>query len=75
MEKLGGHSYSSVKPATDEERSGMFKDIFLTIPGKYAFLNRLLNLRRDDAWRSFAKQDALTFGIPRLFTGEKPEAG
>ncbi len=45
MEKLGGHSYPSVKPATNEERRGMFKDILSTIRGKYAFLNSLLILK------------------------------
>jgi demethylmenaquinone methyltransferase/2-methoxy-6-polyprenyl-1,4-benzoquinol methylase len=32
----------------------MVKEIFSTITGKYDFLNHLLSLRRDIAWRRFA---------------------
>jgi demethylmenaquinone methyltransferase/2-methoxy-6-polyprenyl-1,4-benzoquinol methylase len=49
-----GNKYPSVNTITDRERIGMVKEIFSTITGKYDFLNRLLSLRRDIAWRRFA---------------------
>jgi demethylmenaquinone methyltransferase/2-methoxy-6-polyprenyl-1,4-benzoquinol methylase len=36
------------------EYVGMVREIFTTIPGRYDFLNRVLSLRRDVAWRRFA---------------------
>ncbi|HVN97876.1 MAG TPA: ubiquinone/menaquinone biosynthesis methyltransferase [Syntrophorhabdaceae bacterium] len=53
MEKPVGYRYPPVSKATDDERIGMVKEIFSTITGKYDFLNRLLSLRRDVAWRRF----------------------
>ena len=54
MEKPVKHKYPAVKSITDHERIGMVKEIFSTITDKYDFLNHLLSLRRDVAWRRFA---------------------
>jgi demethylmenaquinone methyltransferase/2-methoxy-6-polyprenyl-1,4-benzoquinol methylase len=53
MEKPVERRYPSVREATEKERVGMVKEIFSTITGKYDFLNHLLSLRRDIAWRRF----------------------
>lgn len=49
-----GNKYPPVNTITDKERIGMVREIFSTITGKYDFLNHLLSLRRDVAWRRFA---------------------
>ena len=54
MQKSTVNKYPSVKNITDAQRIGMVKEIFSTITGKYDFLNHLLSLRRDVAWRRFA---------------------
>jgi len=54
MEKPAEHKYPSVSAITDTERIGMVKEIFSTITGRYDFLNHLLSLRRDVAWRRYA---------------------
>ena len=54
MQKTKVNKYPSVKTITDAQRIGMVKEIFSTITGKYDFLNHLLSLRRDVAWRHFA---------------------
>ena len=54
MEKPVDGKYPAVKTVTDHERIGMVKEIFSTITDKYDFLNHLLSLRRDVAWRRFA---------------------
>ena len=54
MQKSKTNKYPSVKTVSDRERIGMVKEIFSTITGKYDFLNHLLSLRRDVAWRRFA---------------------
>jgi len=54
MNQSKTNKYPSVKKVSDEERIGMVKEIFSTITGKYDFLNHLLSLRRDVAWRHFA---------------------
>lgn len=41
-------------PRTDNERIGLVKKIFSSITPNYDFLNRLLSLRRDVAWRRAA---------------------
>ncbi len=51
MEKHESRRYPSVKAASNADRINMVKDIFATITGKYDFLNHLLSLRRDVAWR------------------------
>lgn len=54
MEKPMKRKYPTVKTVTDHERISMVKEIFSTITDKYDFLNHLLSLRRDVAWRRFA---------------------
>jgi demethylmenaquinone methyltransferase/2-methoxy-6-polyprenyl-1,4-benzoquinol methylase len=54
MQKSTANKYPSVKTISDEQRVDMVKEIFSTITGKYDFLNHLLSLRRDVAWRRFA---------------------
>jgi demethylmenaquinone methyltransferase/2-methoxy-6-polyprenyl-1,4-benzoquinol methylase len=54
MQKSTVNKYPSVKTISDAQRIGMVKEIFSTITGKYDFLNHLLSLRRDIAWRRFA---------------------
>jgi demethylmenaquinone methyltransferase / 2-methoxy-6-polyprenyl-1,4-benzoquinol methylase len=46
--------YPQVSAITDEERIVIVREIFSTITEKYDFLNHLLSLRRDIAWRRFA---------------------
>jgi len=46
--------YPAVKEISDAGRIGIVREIFSTITGRYDFLNRLLSLRRDVAWRRFA---------------------
>ena len=45
--------YPSVREVSDTERINMVKEMFATITRKYDFLNHLLSLRRDVAWRRF----------------------
>ena len=54
MQKSKANKYPSVKTVSDAQRVGMVKEIFSTITGRYDFLNHLLSLRRDVAWRRFA---------------------
>lgn len=54
MEKPVKRKYPAVKTVTDHERISMVKEIFSSITDKYDFLNHLLSLRRDVAWRRFA---------------------
>ena len=53
MENGTEERYSPVKQMTDVERIRTVKEIFSTVTGKYDFLNHLLSLRRDIAWRRF----------------------
>ncbi len=53
MEKPVDNKYPSVLSASEAQRIGMVKEIFSTITRKYDFLNHLLSLRRDIAWRRF----------------------
>jgi len=53
MEKPAGRKYPQVNTITDQARIGMVKEIFSTVTEKYDFLNHLLSLRRDVAWRRF----------------------
>ena len=48
------NNYPPVIGIGRNEHIGMVREIFTTIPGRYDFLNRLLSLRRDVAWRRFA---------------------
>ncbi|MGP8153214.1 MAG: bifunctional demethylmenaquinone methyltransferase/2-methoxy-6-polyprenyl-1,4-benzoquinol methylase UbiE [Smithella sp.] len=54
MQKSTVKKYPSVKAISDAQRVGMVKEVFSTIAGRYDFLNHLLSLRRDIAWRRFA---------------------
>ena len=54
MQKSTANKYPSVKTISDEQRVGMVREVFSTITGRYDFLNHLLSLRRDIAWRRFA---------------------
>jgi len=46
--------YPRVQEISDAQRIRIVREIFSTVTGKYDFLNRLLSLRRDVAWRRFA---------------------
>ncbi len=48
------NNYPPVNGIGRDEHVGMVREIFTTIPGRYDFLNRVLSLRRDVAWRRFA---------------------
>jgi demethylmenaquinone methyltransferase/2-methoxy-6-polyprenyl-1,4-benzoquinol methylase len=48
------------------EHIRMVREIFSTITGRYDFLNHLLSLRRDIAWRRFAVRKMPFFGTFRL---------
>lgn len=58
--------YPSVTEITDNERIEIVKEIFSTVTSKYDFLNHLLSLRRDVAWRRFAV-DKMRFSRTRRF--------
>jgi demethylmenaquinone methyltransferase/2-methoxy-6-polyprenyl-1,4-benzoquinol methylase len=53
MEKPVEKKYIPVTEMTDTERIAAVKDVFSTVTGKYDFLNHLLSMRRDVAWRRF----------------------
>jgi demethylmenaquinone methyltransferase/2-methoxy-6-polyprenyl-1,4-benzoquinol methylase len=53
MKKEDTGKYSPVRQMTDTERIRTVKEIFSTVTGKYDFLNHLLSLRRDIAWRRY----------------------
>ncbi|MDP2840410.1 MAG: class I SAM-dependent methyltransferase, partial [Syntrophales bacterium] len=48
------NNYPPVTGIGRDEHVGMVREIFTTISGRYDFLNRVLSLRRDVAWRRFA---------------------
>jgi len=50
----------------DADRIDMVKDIFSTITGKYDFLNHVLSLRQDIAWRRFAVKQMRFFKTCRF---------
>jgi demethylmenaquinone methyltransferase/2-methoxy-6-polyprenyl-1,4-benzoquinol methylase len=66
MQKSKINKYPSVKTISDAQRVGMVKEIFSTITGKYDFLNHLLSLRRDIAWRRFAIKKMVFFKTNRF---------
>jgi len=47
-------NYPPVTGIGRDEHIGMVREIFKTVPERYDFLNRVLSLRRDVAWRRFA---------------------
>lgn len=58
--------YDLAKEVTDAEKIGWVKEIFSTVFPKYDFLNHLLSLRRDIAWRRFAARKMRFFRTNRL---------
>ncbi len=66
MERGSGDRYRPVKHMSDAERIRAVKEIFSTVTGRYDFLNHLLSLRRDIAWRRFAAQKMRFFETNRL---------
>ncbi len=65
VKKQGPEKYPPLKDITDDQRIGMVREIFSTITGKYDFLNRVMSLRRDVAWRNFAAQKMRFFKTNR----------
>jgi demethylmenaquinone methyltransferase / 2-methoxy-6-polyprenyl-1,4-benzoquinol methylase len=59
-------SYPPVTGIGRDEHVGVVREIFTTIPGRYDFLNHLLSLRRDIAWRRFAVRKMRFFDTFRL---------
>jgi demethylmenaquinone methyltransferase/2-methoxy-6-polyprenyl-1,4-benzoquinol methylase len=59
-------SYPQVTGIDRDEHVGMVREIFATITGRYDFLNHLLSLRRDVAWRRFAVRKMKFFKTCRL---------
>lgn len=51
---------------TDAQRIRAVKEIFSTVTGRYDFLNHLLSLRRDIAWRRYAVRKMRFFRTYRL---------
>ena len=66
MQKSTANKYPSVKAISEAQRVGMVKEIFSSITGKYDFLNHLLSLRRDIAWRRFAIRKMIFFRTNRF---------
>ena len=66
MQKSTVKKYPSVKTISDAERVGMVKEVFSTITGRYDFLNHVLSLRRDIAWRRFAIKKMVFFKTNRF---------
>jgi demethylmenaquinone methyltransferase/2-methoxy-6-polyprenyl-1,4-benzoquinol methylase len=66
------NNYPPVNGIGRDEHVGMVREIFTTIPGRYDFLNRVLSLRRDVAWRRFAVRKMRffdTFNLLDVATG------
>lgn len=61
-----GKHYPPVTGIGRDEHVGMVRDIFATITGRYDFLNHLLSLRRDIAWRRFTIRKMRFFKTFRL---------
>jgi demethylmenaquinone methyltransferase/2-methoxy-6-polyprenyl-1,4-benzoquinol methylase len=61
-----GKHYPPVTGIGRDEHVGMVREIFATVTGRYDFLNRLLSLRRDIAWRRFAIRKMRFFKTFRL---------
>jgi demethylmenaquinone methyltransferase/2-methoxy-6-polyprenyl-1,4-benzoquinol methylase len=61
-----GKRYPFADQIDDAKRIDMVKDIFSTIMGKYDFLNHVLSLRRDIAWRRFSAEQIRFFRTRRF---------
>jgi demethylmenaquinone methyltransferase/2-methoxy-6-polyprenyl-1,4-benzoquinol methylase len=59
-------NYPPVTGIGRNEHVGMVREIFATITGRYDFLNHLLSLRRDIAWRRFTIRKMRFFKTFRL---------
>lgn len=59
-------NYPPVTGIGRDEHVGMVREIFATITGRYDFLNHLLSLRRDIAWRRFTIRKMRFFKTFRL---------
>jgi demethylmenaquinone methyltransferase / 2-methoxy-6-polyprenyl-1,4-benzoquinol methylase len=66
MQKSTVKKYPPVKTISDAQRVGLVKEVFSTITGRYDFLNHLLSLRRDIAWRRFAIKKMVFFKTYRF---------
>lgn len=66
MEKPAKNKYPSVRTVSDTERVTMVKEMFSTVTKKYDFLNHLLSLRRDVAWRRFTVKKMRFFKTGKL---------
>ncbi len=66
MGKPTRQKYPLVAETTDGERVSMVREIFSTITKKYDFLNHLLSLGRDIAWRRCAARKACFFQTYRF---------
>jgi demethylmenaquinone methyltransferase/2-methoxy-6-polyprenyl-1,4-benzoquinol methylase len=66
VDKPLNKKYPSVREVSDAERVSMVKEMFATVTKKYDFLNRLLSLRRDVAWRRFTVKKMQFFKTGRL---------
>jgi demethylmenaquinone methyltransferase / 2-methoxy-6-polyprenyl-1,4-benzoquinol methylase len=62
----GGKHYPPVTGIGRDEHVGMVREIFATITVRYDFLNHLLSLRRDIAWRRFTVRKMRFFRTFRL---------
>jgi demethylmenaquinone methyltransferase/2-methoxy-6-polyprenyl-1,4-benzoquinol methylase len=60
------NGYPAVSEIGRDELIGIVKEMFATIPGRYDFLNHLLSLRRDVAWRRFTIKKMRFFKTLRL---------
>jgi len=61
-----GQHYPPVTGIGRDEHVGMIREIFATVTGRYDFLNHLLSLRRDIAWRRFTIRKMRFFKTFRL---------
>lgn len=61
-----GKHYPPVTGIGRDEHIGMVREIFATVTGRYDFLNHVLSLRRDIAWRRFTIRKMRFFNTFRL---------
>ncbi len=66
MGKRPRQDYPPVRDLTSDERVGLVREVFATIPRHYDLLNRVFSLRRDVAWRRFAVRRMRFCGTDRL---------
>ncbi|MFH2074592.1 MAG: ubiquinone/menaquinone biosynthesis methyltransferase, partial [Pseudomonadota bacterium] len=72
LKDSNSNRYPPVTGIGRDEHVGMVREIFATITGRYDFLNHLLSLRRDIAWRRFAVRKMQffdTFSLLDVATG------